>query len=349
MVAARPDPKGLDHVFNFFAASTSRTCFDGVSLLPPGHLLRVRDGRRQVRRYWDLDFPDAGDERRVVDESALVDEFEGLFRRAIRRRLRGDVPVVSYISGGLDSTVVLAGGGQERGAPLPSFTVALDDAGPDERIQAAESAEMLGSDLTTVAMDKAMIAESYPDLVRAAEAPVLDTSCACLLRLAKEVHSQGYKVVLDGEGADEALAGYVWFKNHRVREDLRRRFRPVFHPLLGASRAALLSTISRDRRARPDRFPILGTRVAQQESYDLLGQARALLYGPSMWDRLDGHSAYERPRRQQRPVRALASAEPVALRRLQGDARRDAAGRQGRPDRHERLGRDALPASSTRT
>ena len=73
------------------------------------------------------------------DPAPLVDELEGLLRQAVERRLRGDVPVVSYISGGLDSTVVLGMSSRQRGAAVPSFTIGLDKAGPDERAQAAEA------------------------------------------------------------------------------------------------------------------------------------------------------------------------------------------------------------------
>src|SRR5690606_7411682 len=117
----------------------------------------------------------------------------------------------SYISGGLDSTVVLGLSSRQRGRAVPSFTIGLDRAGPDERSQSSEAARVLGSPLTTVTMDRAKIAEAYPELVAATEGPVFDTSCACLMRLAGAVHGEGYKVALTGEGADEAFAGYAWF------------------------------------------------------------------------------------------------------------------------------------------
>ena len=139
-------------------------------------------------------------------------------RQAVERRLRGDVPVVSYISGGLDSTVVLGLSSRERGSAVPSFTIGLDRAGPDERSHATESARRLGSQLTTVTMNRADIVAAYPELIRAAEGPVMDSSAACLMRLAQAVHDQGYKVVLTGEGADEALAGYAWFKTQKIRD-----------------------------------------------------------------------------------------------------------------------------------
>ncbi|MHC5537736.1 asparagine synthase (glutamine-hydrolyzing), partial [Singulisphaera rosea] len=126
LVDARPDPKGLDHFFQFFAAGTTRTMFEGIKSIPPGHYLRVRDGRVELRKYWDLDFPDAGQERRLDNPAPLIDELEGLLRQAVERRLRGDVPVVSYISGGLDSTVVLGLSSRQRGQAVRSFTIGLD-------------------------------------------------------------------------------------------------------------------------------------------------------------------------------------------------------------------------------
>ena len=197
LVAARPDPRGVDHLFTFFCAGTTRTFFEGIKSLPPGHFLKVRDGRVTKHRYWDLDFPDAGDERRLDDPAPLVDELEALLQQAVERRLRSDVPVVSYISGGLDSTVVLGFCSRQRGEPIPAFTIGLDKAGPDERAHATEAARVLGSPLTTVTMDRSGIAGAFPELIRAAEGPVLDTSCAALLRLAQSVHQQGYKVALD--------------------------------------------------------------------------------------------------------------------------------------------------------
>ncbi len=289
MVEPRPDVKGLDHLFSFFCAGTSRTFFEGVKSIPPGHFLRVKEGRVELKKYWDLDFPDMGDERRSSDVTPLVDELEHLLRQAVERRLRGDVPVVSYISGGLDSTVVLGMSSRQRGKAVPSFTIGLDKAGPDERTQAAEAARMLGSPMTTVTMNQGDIADAYPELIRAAEVPVMDTSCACLLRLAAAVHAQGYKVTLTGEGADEALAGYVWFKMQKVRDAI---FRRPGGPIGAFLRKRMLKSIDGDLSRSPDPLPINGVRTAQQELYDVLGQTRSLLYSDGLWDQLDGHSAY---------------------------------------------------------
>jgi asparagine synthase (glutamine-hydrolysing) len=289
LVDAKPDPKGIDLFFNTFCAGTSRTFFEGIKSIPPGHFLRVHDGRVELKKYWDLDFPDAGAERRHDDPTPLVDELEFLMRQAVERRLRGDVPVVSYISGGLDSTVVLGLSSRQRGSAVPSFTIGLDRAGPDERTHARESAQALGSELSTITMNRGDIVAAYPELIRAAEGPVMDSSAACLMRLARTVHDQGYKVVLTGEGADEALAGYAWFKTQKIRDAVS--FGPVIPALKGARNLALASIGAAAH--RPELLGIRGFRTAQQDVYDFMSQARSVMYSGALWDRLAGHPAYD--------------------------------------------------------
>ena len=289
LVEPIPDPRGVDHLFTFFCAGTTRTFFEGVKSIPPGHYLRVRDGRVELKQYWDLDFPDLGDETRLDDPSPLVEELEGLLRQSVERRLRGDVPVVSYISGGLDSTVVLGLSSRERGKAVPSFTIGLDRAGPDERSSSTEAARMLGSPLTTVTMDRAQIAEAYPELIVAAEGPVFDTSCACLMRLARAVHDEGYKVVLTGEGADEAFAGYVWFKMQRSRDLI---YRVLGRRAMNGFRRLTLASIGGRTDKRPPVDAMNGVRTAQQDLYEPLNQGRTLIYSDRMWDRLGDHDPF---------------------------------------------------------
>jgi asparagine synthase (glutamine-hydrolysing) len=178
---------------------------------------------------------------------------------------------------------------QERGEPLPSFTIGLDRAGPDERNKSRETAETLGSPLTTLTLDRAAIADTFPDLIRAAEGPVIDTANACLLRLAREVSGQGYKVALTGEGADEGLAGYLWYKSDNIMRSVGR--------LLGgwapaALRAGVFGLVGGSKR-RPRPGAIHGLRTAQQDMYDPLAQARQHLYTDDTWRALEGRTAYD--------------------------------------------------------
>ena len=290
LITARPDVRGIDHLFTFFAAGTERTCFAGVKSIPPGHYLRVRDGRVERHQYWDLDFPDAGEERRCDDPDALRDELEDSLRQAVKRRLRCDVPVVTYLSGGLDSTVVLGLSSQDRAEPIRSFTIGLERAGPDESAQAGESAGLLGSPLTTVSMGLGDIAQAYPDLIRASEAPVMDTSCGCMMRLAESVHEQGFKVALTGEGADEALAGYIWFKSQMIGRRFARHFGWWLPNLV---HRATLAWVGGGSAHRPSPTAMGGVRPVQAEVAEVFAQARELYYTPDMWARLDGHSAFD--------------------------------------------------------
>jgi asparagine synthase (glutamine-hydrolysing) len=200
------------------------------------------------------------------------------------------VPVVSYISGGLDSTVVLGFCSRYRGEPIPAFTVGLDKAGPDERTHATEAARVLGSPLTTVTMDRSQIAATFPELIRAAEGPVLDTSCAALLRLAQSVHQQGYKVVLTGEGADEALAGYIWYKTQAIRDAITGRIGQGLPRLI---RKLVMRSVAGARFPLPPELAIGGVRPAQQDLYELIARAKPALYSSEMSQCLGDHSPYD--------------------------------------------------------
>ncbi len=220
-VEARPDPRGINHLFTFFALPGPTTCFEGVQLLPPGHFLRVQRGAAGARAevsehtYWQVDFPDAGHET-DGDEKRLVDGFEDVLLGAVERRLRADVPVVAYLSGGVDSSTVVALATHVRKQPIPTFTIRIDDPKLDEVNEATIVARHVGVDPIVVNCGAAEVLGTYPELIRAAEGPVVDTSCAALLLLAREVHKRGYKVTLTGEGADEWLAGYPWYKVDRL-------------------------------------------------------------------------------------------------------------------------------------
>ena len=209
----------------------------------------------------------------------------------MRRRLASEVPVSCYLSGGLDSTVILALACQERGTPVDSFTIGLDRTGPlDERAKAAQSARFLGSKNTVVNVSDNDIATAYPRLVAAAEGPVMDTSCAALMMLAAANRKAGNIVALTGEGADEALAGYVWFKYCRSKAWQNRIGNPVERIL---RRFMLTRMIGGGSAHRPQFRAANGVRFAQQISWEFLAQSREQFYSADMWDRLGSYNAYE--------------------------------------------------------
>ncbi len=145
-----------------------------------------------------------------------MDRFDQALYAAVEKRLRADVPVVSYLSGGVDSSIVVAMACKVRGEPIPTFTIRIDDPQLDETSEAGIVSRHLGCRPTVVNVGAAETLATYPRLVTAAEGPVIDTSCAALLLLAQQVHASGYKVALTGEGSDEWLAGYPWYKVHKL-------------------------------------------------------------------------------------------------------------------------------------
>lgn len=223
LVTPRPDRRGINHMFTFFALPGPITAFEGISLLQPGHFLDVRPANSghdspkiHDRTYWEIDFPEQGQEERGQDPEKLVQEFEDLLLSAVEKRLRADVPVVSYLSGGVDSSIVVAMANKIRQKPIPTFTIRIDDPVLDETSEAALVAKHVASYPAVVNCGADEVLNTYPRLVTAAEGPVIDTSCAALLLLAERVNADGYKVALTGEGADEWLAGYPWFKVHKL-------------------------------------------------------------------------------------------------------------------------------------
>jgi asparagine synthase (glutamine-hydrolysing) len=291
------DSRGLDHLFTFFASGPRRTMFQDVQSIEPGHYLKIafhNDGRAAAiveRRYWDLDFPDWGEEDDVADAGALIDEFEATFARAVEIRLRADVPVVGYLSGGVDSAYVLATAAKVSGQALPSFTIKVPGPTLDETPNALVASRHIGGRSTIVEAGGNVIANTYAELVAAAECPVLDTSCAALLALSREVHSQGYKAVLTGEGADEALAGYVWFK---IRELARGLDIGAFRPSTLLSRAArkwATPNVGFDEFRRID--AMIGGPHAQSVLYNLVASSRDRYYSAALKERLGSTVAYE--------------------------------------------------------
>jgi asparagine synthase (glutamine-hydrolysing) len=297
MVPARPDPRGINHIFTFFALPGSVTCFEGISLLLPGHYLDVslgeagRPGQVRDRVYWEIDFPDRGQEE-DGDAKKLVDGFEEVLVRAVDERLRADVPVVSYLSGGVDSSVVVALACKVRGRPIPTFTIQIDDPALDETSEAAVAARHVGSTPTVTRCGAAEVLGTYPRLVAAAEGPVIDTSCAALLLLAREVHAQGYKVALTGEGADEWLAGYPWYKGHKLLSYLD--VIPGLRPSMGLRRLYLWLN-------RAPRMPEEIIRRSQEavggqngwlDLYGLISLSKLRFFGEAMRPVLHGHDPY---------------------------------------------------------
>lgn len=232
-VSAEPDLHGLDQVLSFFCMPGRRTAFRGIqSILPGQFLLAQRNvgGPAEIRErvYWDLDFPDCGQELNPTAPDQLVDEFEQTLDRAVEMRLKADVPVAAYLSGGVDSSAIVAKSRRHFNGRFSTFTARIGDRRLDESDASARFAAAQRCEHQTVTCDRATLVQTYPRVTLAADCPVVDVNAGSLFELASAVRQSGYKVVLTGEGADEALAGYVWFKVHKLfRVAGWRQFQPL--------------------------------------------------------------------------------------------------------------------------
>jgi asparagine synthase (glutamine-hydrolysing) len=232
-IDAEIDPIALDQIFTFWFPLAPRTIFKGVSELPPAHVIVARGDQMSIRRYWSLDFPDAGDAQTDKrSEEKIVDEVRALLIDATRIRLRSDVPVGSYLSGGLDSSVVAAIAGRLAPERLRTFSVRFDNPEFDESEFQVEMATALGTDHSAVLCRPSDIGANFPTVIRHAERPILRTAPAPLELLSGLVREEGFKVVLTGEGADEVFGGYDIFKEAKLRRFCARQPNSLRRPLL---------------------------------------------------------------------------------------------------------------------
>ena len=228
-VKAEIDTTSLDQIFTFWSTLSPRTVFRDIKEVPPGHYLLAREGQFVVQPYWTLDFaPEPGADRPTRD---YLEEFESLLIDATCIRLRADVPVGAYLSGGLDSSLTTALIRKYTNNPLDTFSIAFDDPAFDESRFQRQMAAFLGTHHRVAHCTYADVGRVFPDVIWHTETPILRTSPAPMFLLSKLVHDHDLKVVLTGEGADEILAGYNIFKEMKVRRfwarDPDSRVRPL--------------------------------------------------------------------------------------------------------------------------
>jgi asparagine synthase (glutamine-hydrolysing) len=229
-VWANMDLEALDQVFTYWAPLPGRTAFQGIFEVPPAHYLIADRNRMALHRYWSLDFSGAAGFA-GKDEDYYAQCLLELLVDATRLRLRADVPVGAYLSGGLDSSAIAAVVRRYTGNSLKTFSIAFSDGHFDERAHQQRMADYLGTEHVSMECTDADIANVFPEVVRHAETPLLRTAPAPMYMLSGLVRENGLKVVLTGEGSDEFLGGYDIFKEARVRRfwaaDPQSKLRPL--------------------------------------------------------------------------------------------------------------------------
>lgn len=212
------DAAGLAETFTFWSVVPPQSVFDGVHELEPGHVRTYSGQRRSERAIWAPRYPEGreGEFRGSFDDAVAA--VRGAIGDATRlRMLRADVPVGSYLSGGLDSSLVAALGLAAKGEAFSTFSLRFEDAEYDETEYQRAMVKQLGSEHREIVVSRRDIAEAFPDVIFHTERPILRTAPAPLFLLSRLVHEAGIKVVLTGEGADEMFGGYDLFREGKVR------------------------------------------------------------------------------------------------------------------------------------
>ena len=214
-VSTEIDPASLSQVFTFWSPQIPNTIFKDIFTLPPGHYLIAQRGHLTIEPYWELDF--TTDTHSTRSPQDYLDEFEQLLIDATLVRLRADVPVGAYLSGGLDSSTTTAIIRQYTQNPLDTFSIAFSDPDFDESEFQRRMAGILGTDHQVVYCTHADIGTVFPEVIWHTETPMLRTAPAPMFLLSRLVHDHHLKVVITGEGADEFLGGYDIFKEMVIR------------------------------------------------------------------------------------------------------------------------------------
>lgn len=209
------DLYALDQIFTFWFTLPPRTIFKDILELPPGHSLTVENRNIRVWSHWQLDYAEST--KAANKEEDYADRLLELLIDATRIRLRSDVPVGAYLSGGLDSTLITALIKKFTDTPLKTFSVSFDDPEFDESAYQKEVIHFLKTDHREIFCSYQDIGRIFPEVIWHTEKPILRTAPAPLYLLSKLVRDNGYKVVLTGEGSDEMLGGYDIFKEAKIR------------------------------------------------------------------------------------------------------------------------------------
>lgn len=210
----------LDFLVNNSLYTGHNAFYDGIRMLPPAHLARISEQGTSIERYWN--YPEA--EEPDCSAGQAIDEFDALLSDAVRLRLRSDVPVGLTLSGGLDSTAILAAVDASGAATPRCFTSVYSTEESGELSWARLACESAHADLEPVAAPR----EAWLDVMRQVtwhmDGPGYSPAVYPLWQLMKQARASGVPVLLEGQGADEELAGYPQYTALELLAYLRGRY-----------------------------------------------------------------------------------------------------------------------------
>jgi len=225
------DPIALDQIFTFWTTLPGRTVFKDIQELQPGHYLKISNGRITITKYWDIPFYKE-EEKLDCSSEEISENIRELLHDAIRIRLRADVPVGAYLSGGLDSSGVTTLIVKNFNNKVKTFGIRFEEKDFDEGDYQKLMVSFLNVDHKDVWITNKKIRASFPEVLWHCEKPILRTAPVPLFLLSNLVRQSDLKVVLTGEGGDEVFGGYNIFLEDKVRRFWARQPDSEFRYLL---------------------------------------------------------------------------------------------------------------------
>lgn len=216
------DPFVLEQIFTVWTPLPGQTAFQNISELKPGHYAVISADSFEEKKYWDIPYY-PHDAHLADDPQELSENVGELLKDAIRIQLRSDVPVGTYLSGGLDSSGISALVARYFNADVQTFGIRFEESNFDEGVYQKQMSSFLNVKHSELHASNARIAKAFSDLIWYSEKPLLRTAPAPLFLLSGFVRENGLKVVLTGEGADEVFGGYDIFKEALLRRFLARQ------------------------------------------------------------------------------------------------------------------------------
>lgn len=237
-------PQMIDRFLTFYYLPGGETLLRNICKLPPGHYLVAKDGRTEVRQYWDLDFSKSAEE---ASESEIEQRLLDVLGQSVELHMISDVPVGFLLSGGLDSTAMLSLARERTNRRLSSYTVGFDAPGiVDERPFAKLAADAFGTQHHEMTVSAKDFVDFMPKYVWHMEEPVCEPPAIALFYVSKLARNY-VKVLISGEGGDEAFAGYSTYRNFSWFERLKpllKSVNPSWMPVLSG-----LNSVVRSQRA----------------------------------------------------------------------------------------------------
>ncbi len=226
------DARALSQIFTFWTTVTPRTAFEDVFELPPGHFMTVTEtGCAPPQPFWSIPGSNTVEPWTGTFAEAK-EELHALLKDAVRLRLRADVPVGAYLSGGLDSSITTALVANNFNNNLKTFSLGFQARSFDESNYQQNMVTALGTEHSEIKVTNFHVRENLPKVVWHCEKPLLRTGPVPLFSLSKLVRGSGFKVVLTGEGADEVFGGYNIYKEAKLRRFWARQPESQWRPLL---------------------------------------------------------------------------------------------------------------------